>query len=174
MSVDPQTSTATASSVLIAVLAGGMRRRIEEALAPTGVRPRHLLVLNHLRERGAVRQQRLLDAAGVDASNLVAVLNQMEDGGLIVRRRDRSDRRRGVIELSPKGARALRKVDAALESVDDELLTALDVHQRAILNELLARATEGRCARASSQTADPCEPSSGSRQPSYPDAESLA
>jgi DNA-binding MarR family transcriptional regulator len=150
MSAEPRSATGTASSVLIAVLARGMRRRIEEALAPTGVRPRHLLVLNHLRERGA---------AGVDASNLVAVLNQMEDAGMIVRRRDRADRRRGVIELSPKGELALREVDVALTSVDDELLMTLDADQRACLNELLVRATEGvagGCASAEGELADQC------------------
>ncbi len=159
MSAEPRSATGTASSVLIAVLARGMRRRIEEALAPTGVRPRHLLVLNHLRERGAVPQQTLLDAAGVDASNLVAVLNQMEDAGMIVRRRDRADRRRGVIELSPKGELALREVDVALTSVDDELLMTLDADQRACLNELLVRATEGvagGCASAEGELADQC------------------
>src|SRR4051812_38173803 len=103
MATEPTIAAQQSSSVLIAVLARGMRRRIELALEPIGVRPRHLLVLSHLRSGGAAAQQTLLDVAGVDPSNLVGLLNELEDAGLIVRSRDRADRRRGVIELSRKG-----------------------------------------------------------------------
>jgi len=49
---------------------------------------------NRTRSRGTAAQQTLLDVAGVDPSNLVGLLNELEDGGLIVRTRDRADRRR--------------------------------------------------------------------------------
>ena len=39
-----------------------------------------------------------------------------------MRSRDRADRRRGIIELSPEGERMLLEVDRALEAVDDEIL----------------------------------------------------
>src|SRR5215470_1973553 len=92
-----------ASSVLVAQLARGTRRRIEQAVAPTGLRPRELLALQHLQERGPSAQQTLAELVGVDATNLVAVLNSLEDSGLIDRRRDRADRRRAIIALSVQG-----------------------------------------------------------------------
>jgi MarR family transcriptional regulator, lower aerobic nicotinate degradation pathway regulator len=138
-----------ASSVLIAILARGMRDRIERAVAPLGIRARHLPTLNHLREHGASAQQTLLDAVGIDPSNLVGLLNELEDAGLIVRRRDRSDRRRGVIELSRKGERALRGVDRALEAVDAEVLAALTPGERGQLRALLSRAASGASADCS-------------------------
>jgi DNA-binding MarR family transcriptional regulator len=141
----------TTSSVLIAILARGMRDRIERALAPLGIRARHLLALNHLREHGASAQQTLLDVVGIDPSNLVGLLNELEDAGLILRRRDRSDRRRGVIELSRKGERALRAVDRALEAVDAEVLATLTPDEREQLHGLLSRAASGasgECAAA--------------------------
>jgi len=102
------------SSLLIAQLARGTRRRIEEAVAPLGVRPRELVALQHLRERGPSAQQALVELLGVDATNLVAVLNGLEDAGLIQRRRDRADRRRAIIELSAKGEQVLAELDRAL------------------------------------------------------------
>ncbi|HEY3612997.1 MAG TPA: hypothetical protein VGK92_04795, partial [Gaiellales bacterium] len=54
--------------------------------------------------------------------------------------RDRSDRRRGIIELSAEGELMLAEVDRALEAVDDEILAALSADERATLNDLLARA----------------------------------
>ena len=87
--------------------------------------PRHLLVLTHLRSDGPAAQQTLIDIAGVDPSNLVGPPKlELEDAGLIVRSRDRADRRRGVIELSRKPRNALDAVDRALRSVDDQALAA--------------------------------------------------
>jgi MarR family transcriptional regulator, lower aerobic nicotinate degradation pathway regulator len=121
-------------------MARAMRRQFDEAVAPLGLRSRHLVALTYLKDRGASAQQALIDALGLDASNLVALLNELEDADLILRSRDRSDRRRGIIELSAEGERVLALVDQALEAVDDEMLTALSDDERATLNELLARA----------------------------------
>jgi MarR family transcriptional regulator, lower aerobic nicotinate degradation pathway regulator len=133
---------AVASSLLIAQLARGTRRRIEEAVGPLGVRPRELLALQHLRERGPSAQQTLVELLGVDATNLVAVLNSLEDADLIERRRDRADRRRAIIELSTKGEQVLAELDRALRQIDDEVLAALTGSQRETLNRLLAKAVE--------------------------------
>jgi DNA-binding MarR family transcriptional regulator len=117
-----------------------MRRQFEEAVAPLGLRSRHLVALTHLSEHGPSAQQTLIEVLGLDASNLVALLNELEDAGLIVRSRDRVDRRRGIIGLSAEGERMLAAVDSALEAVDDEMLSTLSTEERATLNELLVRA----------------------------------
>jgi DNA-binding MarR family transcriptional regulator len=131
-----------AFSLLISQLARGMRRRIEQAVAPLGLRPRELLALQHLRERGPSPQQTLVELLGVDATNLVAVLNHLEDAGLIERRRDRADRRRAIIELTPKGEQRLAGLDDALRQIDDEILTTLTSSERKTLHALLAQAVE--------------------------------
>jgi len=136
----PLAPASARSTVLITRLARAMRRRFEQAVAPLGLRARHLVALTHLKDHGPSAQQTLIEVLGLDASNLVALLNELEDAGLIVRSRDRSDRRRGIIELSAEGERMLAAVDRALEAVDDEVLVALSLEERATLNELLARA----------------------------------
>jgi MarR family transcriptional regulator, lower aerobic nicotinate degradation pathway regulator len=128
------------STVLITRMARAMRRRFEQAVAPLGLRARHLVALTHLSDHGPSPQQTLIEVLGLDASNLVALLNELEDADLIVRSRDRADRRRGIIELSAEGERVLAMVDRALEAVDDEILSALSGEERAQLNDLLARA----------------------------------
>ena len=130
----------TASSLLIAQLARGTRRRIEQAVAPAGLRPREFLVLQHLRERGPTAQQTLTEPIGVDATNLVAVLNSLEDAGLIERSRDRADRRRAIIALSDAGRQLLADSDRALCHIDDEILAPLSPAERQTLNALLAKA----------------------------------
>jgi DNA-binding MarR family transcriptional regulator len=131
-----------ASSLLISQLARGMRRRIEQAAAPPGLRPRELLALEHLRERGPSAQQTLVELLGVDATNVVAILNSLEDAGLIERRRDRADRRRAIVELSPPGEQLLADLDRALREIDDEILATLTTSERGTLNALLMQAVE--------------------------------
>jgi DNA-binding MarR family transcriptional regulator len=153
------------STVLITRLARAMRRQFERAVAPLGLRARHLVALTHLKDHGPSAQQTLIEVLGLDASNLVALLNELEDAGLIVRSRDRADRRRGIIEISPEGERMLMEVDRALEAVDDEILVALSSEERAMLNDLLARAgasgpleCDKEAAEECAEAADECEP----------------
>ncbi|MDX6666206.1 MAG: hypothetical protein QOG68_2412 [Solirubrobacteraceae bacterium] len=134
--------TSPASSVLVSQLARGMRRRIEQAVEPLGLRPRELHTLQHLRERGPSAQQTLVELLGIDASNLVAILNSLEDAGLIERRRDRADRRRAIIALSGQGNALLADLDRALRQIDDEVFATFTSSQREALNALLAQAVE--------------------------------
>jgi DNA-binding MarR family transcriptional regulator len=133
---------APATCLLIAQLARVMRRQIEGAAAPLGMRPRELLALQHLRDRGPAAQQALVELIGVDATNLVAILNSLEDAELIKRRRDRSDRRRAIIELSAEGEQVLAELDHSLQRLDDTLLVGLTAPEREQLKALLGRIVE--------------------------------
>jgi DNA-binding MarR family transcriptional regulator len=131
------------ATVLIARIARIVRQRFERVLSPLGLRQRHLVALSYLRSYGPTAQQALADRLRMDPSSMVCLLNELEDNGLVVRHRDRADRRRAIIELSRHGARALCDVDAALEVVENEILEQLDASQRATLRELLARLDVG-------------------------------
>jgi DNA-binding MarR family transcriptional regulator len=131
------------ATVLIARVARAVRQRFELTLTPLGLRQRHVVALSYLRGHGPTAQQTLADRLCMDASSTVCLLNELEDGDLVVRHRDRSDRRRGIIELSPQGELALREVDRALQTVEDEILANLDAGERTVLHGLLARLHRG-------------------------------
>lgn len=131
------------ATVLIARVARAVRQRFEVTLSPLGLRQRHVVALSYLRGHGPTPQQTLAERLCMDASSTVCLLNELEDHGLIVRQRDRSDRRRGIIELSPPGELALRRVDRALETVESEILASLDTEERTQLHGLLARLNVG-------------------------------
>jgi DNA-binding MarR family transcriptional regulator len=131
------------ATVLIARLARVVRQRFEHALTPLGLRQRHVVALSYLRGHGPTAQQVLAERLCMDASSTVGLLNELEDEELVVRRRDRSDRRRALIQLSPKGERALRDVDRALQAVEEEILVGLDGGERELLHGLLARLGHG-------------------------------
>jgi DNA-binding MarR family transcriptional regulator len=139
------------SSALLDHLARLMRLRAESAVAPLGLRPRHLVVLTVLREQGSPTQQALAAALQTDRTNLIGVLNELEADGLILRRRSAEDRRRHFVELTDEGTVRLCDAEAALAAAEDEVLAALDADQRETLYQLLAQATAshvGDCVEA--------------------------
>jgi DNA-binding MarR family transcriptional regulator len=134
--VDPVPAPAT---VLIARVARVVRQRFEQVLTPLGLRQRHVVALSYLRGHGPTAQQQLADRLHMDASSMVCLLNELEENELVVRHRDRTDRRRGIVELSRQGESALRDVDQALQVVEEEVLTQLESSERGTLRRLLAK-----------------------------------
>jgi DNA-binding MarR family transcriptional regulator len=115
-------------------------RAYETSMSPGGLRPRHLIALKLLSEQGPVNQQGLAEALSLDPSNVVGLLNELEERELITRRRDRSDRRRHIVELSPLGEDELALAYVRLSDIEDDLFSALSAQDRAALHDLLARA----------------------------------
>src|SRR6202451_1129974 len=118
------------------------RRAAEASMSPGGLRPRHLIALKLLSEHGPTSQHGLADALRLDPSNVVGLLNELEERGLITRRRDPADRRRHIVEVSATGADELTQTYAQLGLVEDELFKTLTCEQRSTLHELLASAVD--------------------------------
>jgi DNA-binding MarR family transcriptional regulator len=125
---------------LINHLARVSRRAAEAAMAPGGLRPRHLVAMRLLSEQGPTGQHGLTEALCLDPSNVVGLLNELEERELITRRRDPADRRRHIVELSPTGEEELRLAHARFSHVEDDVLRALTPEERDTLRSLLVRA----------------------------------
>jgi DNA-binding MarR family transcriptional regulator len=104
---------------LLAQLGRAMTRQYRCALSPIGLKPRETHALLRLREGGPMSQQALGAALDMDASNLVALLNDLEAEDLISRRRDPEDRRRHVVEVSRRGTKVVGEVERASAEVED-------------------------------------------------------
>src|SRR4051794_4543337 len=111
--------------------------RFAEALEPFGIRPRHVAALIELRDRGELTQQSLCGQLHLDPTNLVAILNELEQRGYATRRRDPEDRRRHLVQVSKKGLAVIDKVSKAMDGVEDELLDGLDPGEREQVATLL-------------------------------------
>src|SRR6266480_3678343 len=111
--------------------------RFGEALEPFGIRPRHVAALIELRDRGELTQQSLCGQLHLDPTNLVAILNELEQRGLATRRRDPEDRRRHLVEVSKKGIAVIEKVSEVMDGVEDDLLDGLEPPEREELEGLL-------------------------------------
>src|SRR5436189_31343 len=111
--------------------------RFSEALEPFGIRPRHVAALIELRDSGELTQQTLCGQLHLDPTNLVAILNELEQRGYAKRRRDPADRRRHLVEVSKKGIAVIEKVSEVMDGVEDDLLDGLEPAEREQLEGLL-------------------------------------
>ena len=108
-----------------------------EAYAEAGVHPYHYAILATLAEAERETQGAIANALDYDPGQLVGLLDEMEERGLVERRRDPEDRRRQVVLVTAKGKKMLAKMRALARELDEAFLAPLDAAQRAQLQELL-------------------------------------
>ena len=116
-------------------------RSLEEYTA-AGLHPYHHAILALLDEGVRETQGQIADALGYDKGQLVGLLDELEEGGLVERRRDPSDRRRQTVQITAAGRRKLDRMRAVSRRIEDEFLGDLSESQRRELHALLLRACE--------------------------------
>jgi DNA-binding MarR family transcriptional regulator len=129
------------SMILLTRLAKQVYRRSDEKLL--GMHLRLLMALSYVRDHDGCQQHELADVLCMDANNVVLLLNELEGLGYVARLRDPLDRRRHLVELTKQGRHALTRAELAQETIEDEVLKALDPQERAMLWRLLSRALYG-------------------------------
>ena len=126
------------------------KERSLDAYEGTGLHPYHHAVLAVLDEGERETQGAIADALGYDRGQLVGLLDELEEAGLVERRRDQVDRRRHVVQMTPAGRKTLAKLRALSAQLDGEFLAPLDARERDELHALLLRLAEEhlpRCRR---------------------------
>ena len=130
------------------LLARELRRQIHEVLADeewvagtAGFRPPCMGVLDAVARLQPVSQREISDHLGLDARDVVGVLDILEAAAMVERRRDPHDRRRHAVVLTDAGEMAARRFAALRAEVEDRVLAPLDPEERRQLVDLLHRAT---------------------------------
>src|SRR5215475_6798483 len=78
-----------------------------------------------LEEGSADTQGSIADALGYDRGQLVGLLDELQEQGLVERQRDPNDRRRHLVRMTPEGTKALRRLRALSRRNEDEFLEPL-------------------------------------------------
>ncbi len=134
------------------LLARDLRREIADLMATeqwaidAGFRPPCVGVMAVLDKLGPVSQRTISDHLGLDASDVVGVLDILEGAGMVERRRDPDDRRRHAVVLTEAGEQAARRLTELRAEAEDRVLAGLDPDERRQLANLLERALRARTA----------------------------
>ena len=126
--------------MLLTQLSRVVYRRTSEDLL--GMTVKQFATLAMVREHSPIPQQELGELLCLDANNLVLLLNDLEAREFAFRRRDPTDRRRHLVEITDEGGRAFENAEKGIESVEDEVLALLNNSERGQLQELLAKALD--------------------------------
>jgi DNA-binding MarR family transcriptional regulator len=107
-----------------------------------GLHPYHHAILAVLDEGSRETQGAIADALGYDKGQLVGLLDELEAGGLIERRRDQNDRRRHVVQMTAAGRKTLRQLRTLSLRLENEFFSSLDPAERDRFHAQLLRLAE--------------------------------
>jgi DNA-binding MarR family transcriptional regulator len=127
---------------LLAQLGAHAAAAFAERIRPLELTPPQAGVLRRLAQRPGQSQRGLADALGMHAPRLVALIDELEDRGLVARDRDPDDRRNYAISLTDDGRRALADLAGVAREHELAIAAGLDDDERAQLLALLRRLAE--------------------------------
>ena len=116
-----------------------VRRAFDEALVEAGGSLPVWLVLLNLKVRPPSNQRELAEGVGVKEATLTHHLNFMDAEGLITRRRDTTNRRIHVVELTEAGEEAFVRLRSAAVAFDRRLRSGLNEDELGSLKSALER-----------------------------------
>lgn len=129
----------SSTGFLLSRLGMTLKMQTMEAFEREGFSGYHYSVMALLDEGPRTTQAAIADALQFDPSQLVALLDGLEERGMIERRRDPNDRRRQMVTLTPAGKKQLASFRKIVRRAEDEFLAPLDDDERAALHDLLLR-----------------------------------
>ncbi len=142
------------SGFLLARLGFGFKAKTIAKLEQAGFEIYDYSVLAILAEGSSETQATIADVLTLDPSRLVALLDSLEERGLIERQRDPQDRRRHMVSITPIGKRQLSRLREMIKEVEDAFFAPLDPESRKTFHDLLSQLAahnDPRCAFRSAE-----------------------
>jgi DNA-binding MarR family transcriptional regulator len=107
------------------------------ALRPCGLRPTDFSVLLVIEATPGLKQQAVGEALSIQRPNLVTIIDQLEDRGLVRRGAAPGDRRSYALTLTPEGQQLLARAKIAHARHTDRVTAALGgIDKDVVLNAL--------------------------------------
>ena len=110
-----------------------------EAFVALGLKARSYSVLSLAASGLNPTQRELADFLSLDASQIVAIVDELEQAGFVVRQPAPNDRRTNVIVATDSGLAKHREAQAAAEKAEGESMNALSASEQDALRELLTK-----------------------------------
>lgn len=107
------------------------------ALQPYGVTGRQCAILATIDGQDSLSQQDVARILDVDRTTMVALIDDLERAGLVLRRTHPGDRRKNVVELTPSGSDTLRSSEVARRKAEQQFLSSLSGPEAAQFRDAL-------------------------------------
>ncbi|MEV2225132.1 MarR family transcriptional regulator [Nocardia vinacea] len=108
--------------------------------AEMGTSLREHWVLVCLEEFDDLSQQQVSTTLGIDRSEVVRLIDGLEEAGFVIRTRDATDRRKYRLSITQSGRAERRKTDQLIEEAAERVLHRLDEDERQTLHRLALKA----------------------------------
>jgi DNA-binding MarR family transcriptional regulator len=131
---------------LISQLGFFSSRGFTEALEPAGIDPRQFLLMRFVAAAEGQSQQALAERLAVPASRMVALVDHLEEAGLVERRPDPEDRRVRGLHLTRKGRGVLERAGKIAIDYETRLCAGINREERELLIDLLQKLQAGQTA----------------------------
>lgn len=116
-----------------------VRADVNATLAPMGLRMLSFSALTVIGDNPGLRQSQLAGVLSIERPNLVNVLDELEQRGLITRDRVPSDRRAYALRLTGTGKSLYDRAAGAVEAHDGRMTKGLNRAERRALTDALSR-----------------------------------
>jgi DNA-binding MarR family transcriptional regulator len=124
---------------LLAQVGARSAQEFAKLLTPLKLTPPDAGILRLLSLSPGISQQQLARRLGMHASRLVAVIDAMEERGLVVREANLSDRRIYALQLSAAGRETLSAIGRVAHTHDEAICAGLSEAERGQLAGLLEK-----------------------------------
>ena len=126
----------------LAVRTGATAMKLaRERLRPLGLHVRSYSVLALSATAYGRTQREVADYLDLDPSQVVSLVDELEEAGLVTREVSPGDRRSKLVRATPRGIALLPEARGATASAEDETLSALLPVERETLLRLLQKVT---------------------------------
>lgn len=127
---------------LMAQVGGRSAQEFAKGLTPLKLAPADAGILRLLGLSPSISQQDLARRLGMHASRLVAVIDTLEERGLVVRESHAQDRRVYSLRLTEAGTEMLRNIGQVARAHEETMCAGLSSDERETLARLLQRVAQ--------------------------------
>jgi len=124
-------------------VAGALRHYQDTDLAQLGLTPAAARALHQLDPDHPLPARDLAEQLGCDRSNVTALVDKLEQAGLVQRRTDPTDRRLKTLVVTDTGRQVRDEVHRVLS--DSRLLSGLTQAELTTLHDLIWKVSDGGC-----------------------------
>jgi DNA-binding MarR family transcriptional regulator len=142
--VDAEGLPVAGSAFLLTQLGTHCAQAFARRIGELDLTPPQTGLLRAIAQAPGSSQQALAELLGTPATRLVALVDGLEERGLVERRRNPADRRLHAVHLTDAGTALMTDIGRVAREHDDAVLASLDPDERTRLHELLAKLAADR------------------------------